>query len=96
MHADSALSGMLRERVYPHSRLKGEANLLIMPNLDAANIAYQLIKMLADALPVGPILIGTAKPGAYPDAVGDRARHRQHDGARGGRGAGLRGMRAIA
>ena len=51
-----------RERVFPHSRLKGEANVLIMPNLDAANIAYQLIKVLADALPVGPILIGAARP----------------------------------
>jgi malate dehydrogenase (oxaloacetate-decarboxylating)(NADP+) len=53
---------MIRERVYPGSRLKGEANVLIMPNLDAANIAFQLAKVLADALPVGPILIGPAKP----------------------------------
>ena len=52
----------IRERVFPHSRLKGEANVLIMPNLDAANIAYQMIKVLADALPVGPILIGAARP----------------------------------
>ena len=44
----------------PHSRLKGEANVLIFPNLDAANVAFQLIKVLADALPVGPILIGPA------------------------------------
>ena len=62
MHGDSALSPMHRERVFPHSRLKGEANVLIMPNLDAANISYQMIKVLADALPVGPILIGAAKP----------------------------------
>ncbi len=80
----------IRERVFPHSRLKGEANVLIMPNLDAANIAYQMIKVLADALPVGPILIGAATPGAHPDAVGHRARRRQHDGGRGGRGAGRR------
>jgi malate dehydrogenase (oxaloacetate-decarboxylating)(NADP+) len=53
---------MIRERVYPGSRLKGEANVLIMPNLDAANIAFQFTKILADALPVGPILIGPAKP----------------------------------
>ena len=46
----------------PGSRLKGEANVLIMPNLDAANIAFQFAKVLADALPVGPILIGAAKP----------------------------------
>jgi malate dehydrogenase (oxaloacetate-decarboxylating)(NADP+) len=62
MHADSALDPGLRERVFPHSRLKGEANVLIMPNLDAANIAYQSIKVLADALAVGPILIGAAYP----------------------------------
>ena len=62
MHGDSALDPAERVRVYPHSRLKGAANLLIMPNLDAANITYQAIKMLADALPVGPILIGAARP----------------------------------
>jgi malate dehydrogenase (oxaloacetate-decarboxylating)(NADP+) len=62
MHGDSALSTAHRERVFPHSRLKGEANVLIMPNLDAANIAYQMTKVLADALPVGPILVGAARP----------------------------------
>ena len=62
MHGDSALSELLRRRVLPHSRLKSDANVLIMPNLDAANIAYQVIKVLADALPVGPILIGPARP----------------------------------
>jgi malate dehydrogenase (oxaloacetate-decarboxylating)(NADP+) len=62
MHGDSALSSADRERVFPHSRLKGEANILIMPNLDAANIAYQMVKVLADALPVGPILMGAARP----------------------------------
>jgi malate dehydrogenase (oxaloacetate-decarboxylating)(NADP+) len=62
MHADSALDPAQRERAYPHSRLKGQANVLIFPNLDAANIAYEAIKVLADALPVGPILIGAACP----------------------------------
>jgi malate dehydrogenase (oxaloacetate-decarboxylating)(NADP+) len=62
MHGDSALDPAHRERVFPHSRLKGEANVLIMPNLDAANIAYQMVKVVADALPVGPILIGAARP----------------------------------
>ncbi|WP_349368431.1 NADP-dependent malic enzyme [Salinarimonas sp.] len=62
MQADTALLQATRDRVLPHSRLTGEANVLIMPNLDAANIAYQLTKVLADALPVGPILIGPAKP----------------------------------
>ena len=62
MHGDSALNPSHRERVLPHSRLKGEANVLIMPNLDAANIAYQMVKVLGDALPVGPILMGSARP----------------------------------
>ena len=62
MHGDAALSPTEREKVFPHSRLKGEANVLIMPNLDAANIAYQMIKVLADALAVGPILVGAARP----------------------------------
>ncbi len=62
MHGDSALSAAEREKVFPHSRLKGEANVLIMPNLDAANIAYQMTKVLADALAVGPILVGAACP----------------------------------
>jgi malate dehydrogenase (oxaloacetate-decarboxylating)(NADP+) len=62
MHADAALDPVMRERACPHSRLKGQANVLIFPNLDAANIAYESIRVLADALPVGPILIGAAKP----------------------------------
>jgi malate dehydrogenase (oxaloacetate-decarboxylating)(NADP+) len=62
MDGESALNPSYRDRVYPHSRLKGEANVLIMPSLDAANIAYELIKVLGDALPVGPILIGAACP----------------------------------
>ncbi|CAH1669912.1 MULTISPECIES: NADP-dependent malic enzyme [unclassified Chelatococcus] len=62
MQADSALSQVIREKVLPTSRLKGAANVLIMPNLDSANIAYQLTKILADALPVGPIILGPAKP----------------------------------
>jgi len=62
MHGDSALTELSRKLVLPHSRLEGSANILIMPNLDAANIAYQMIKILADALPVGPILIGPTRP----------------------------------
>ena len=62
MNGESALVPAFRNRVYPHSRLTGEANVLIMPNIDAANIAYQMIKVVADALPVGPILIGAARP----------------------------------
>ena len=44
MHGDSALSETLRSRVYPHSTLKGEANLLVFPNLDAANITLTTVK----------------------------------------------------
>jgi malate dehydrogenase (oxaloacetate-decarboxylating)(NADP+) len=62
MHADCALDPVQCFRAYPHSRLKGQANVLIFPNLDAANIAYEAIRVLADALPVGPILIGAARP----------------------------------
>ena len=62
MHGDVALDEELRQRIFPNSRLKGSANLLILPNLDAANIAYNLIKAMANGLAVGPILIGPAKP----------------------------------
>ncbi|GLQ18591.1 NADP-dependent malic enzyme [Maritalea porphyrae] len=62
MQGDLALNQMLRERYIPSSDLKGEANLLLFPNLDAANLSMTLIKELNDALSVGPILMGTAKP----------------------------------
>ena len=87
MHGDSALSEILRNRVYPHSNLKGEANLLVFPDLDSANIAMTIAKTMLDALHVGPILLGTDKPAHISDALGDLARHRQHDGA--GRGRSL-------
>ncbi len=62
MQGDTALSEAARKLILPHSKLQGEANILIMPSLDTANVAYQMIKVLADALPVGPILIGPARP----------------------------------
>lgn len=62
MQGDTALSAAARRMVLPHSKLEGEANILIMPTLDTANVAYQMIKSLADALPVGPILVGPARP----------------------------------
>jgi malate dehydrogenase (oxaloacetate-decarboxylating)(NADP+) len=62
MHADAALDPELRATIFPDSKLQGPANLLIMPTLDAANIAYNTIKMLGDGLSVGPILVGAAKP----------------------------------
>ena len=63
MHGDAALSEPLRMASFPNSRLKGEANLLIMPTLDAANIAFNLLKTAAgDGITIGPILLGAAKP----------------------------------
>jgi malate dehydrogenase (oxaloacetate-decarboxylating)(NADP+) len=62
MQADTALSLVARQRVIANSRLRGEANVLIFPNLDAGSTALQLTRVIADALPVGPILIGPAKP----------------------------------
>ena len=62
MQADTALSLVARQRVILNSRLQGEANVLIFPNLDAGSTALQLTRVIADALPVGPILIGPAKP----------------------------------
>ena len=62
MHGDAALSETLRLQIFPNSRLKGEANLLIMPNLDAANIAFNLIKMISgEGATIGPVLLGAAK-----------------------------------
>ncbi|PWB39945.1 MAG: NADP-dependent malic enzyme [Rhodocyclales bacterium] len=63
MHGDAALSEEIRNKVFPDAVLKGEANLLIMPNLDAANIAFNLLKITGgDGITVGPILLGAAKP----------------------------------
>jgi malate dehydrogenase (oxaloacetate-decarboxylating)(NADP+) len=63
MHGDAALSEEIRGRIYPDCKLRGEANLLVMPNLDAANIAFNLIKAVnGDGVTVGPILLGAAKP----------------------------------
>jgi len=63
MHGDAALSEEIRLKVFPDSRLKGQANLLIMPTLDAANIAFNLLKTAAgDGVTIGPILLGAARP----------------------------------
>ncbi|MEO0393247.1 MAG: NADP-dependent malic enzyme [Pseudomonadota bacterium] len=62
MHADIAIQEELRKTVFPNSALSGTANLLVMPNLDAANIAYNIAKCLGDAQPVGPLLLGVNKP----------------------------------
>jgi malate dehydrogenase (oxaloacetate-decarboxylating)(NADP+) len=63
MHADAALSKPLLDRIFPDSRLSAEANLLVMPNLDAANATFNALKIVAgQGISVGPILLGAAKP----------------------------------
>ena len=62
MRLNTALIEEVREKKMQHSPLNGEANLLVMPDLSSANIAYQAIKVFGDSLAVGPILLGTRKP----------------------------------
>ena len=62
MHADSALNEEIRERIFPNSVLKGRANLFVLPNLDAANIAYNLVRVMTDGVAIGPIVMGLSKP----------------------------------
>jgi malate dehydrogenase (oxaloacetate-decarboxylating)(NADP+) len=62
MHADAALSEETRKRVFPNASYRGGANLMVMPNLDSANITYNMVKALGDGLPVGPMLMGLNKP----------------------------------
>ncbi|MDU6287379.1 MAG: phosphate acyltransferase, partial [Acinetobacter sp.] len=63
MHGDAALDENIRQFAFPGSRFKGSANLLIMPNLDAANISFNLLKATSgNNVTIGPILLGAAKP----------------------------------
>ncbi|OWT70350.1 MULTISPECIES: NADP-dependent malic enzyme [unclassified Achromobacter] len=63
MHADAALSAKIRAASYPDSKLKGPANLLVMPNLDTGNITYNMLKMTgSNGIAMGPILLGAARP----------------------------------
>lgn len=62
MHADAALSESIRSQIFPNSKLFGVANLLVMPCIDSANIAFNMAKSLWNALTVGPILMGCPKP----------------------------------
>jgi malate dehydrogenase (oxaloacetate-decarboxylating)(NADP+) len=63
MHGDAALDAKLRNKVMPNSTLKGDANLLVMPNMDSANIAYNLLKTAAgNGIAIGPVLLGCARP----------------------------------
>jgi malate dehydrogenase (oxaloacetate-decarboxylating)(NADP+) len=63
MHGDVALDGAARQALMPHSTLVGDANLLVLPNIDAANISYNLLKTAAGGnIAIGPVLLGSAKP----------------------------------
>ena len=63
MHGDTALDATYRKQLMPHSPLTGEANLLVLPNIDAANISYNLLKTAAGGgIAIGPVLLGAAKP----------------------------------
>ena len=62
MQGNAAIDAELRSRIFPNSRLEGQANILVMPNLDAANIAVNLLTGLGDGLQVGPLLVGAAQP----------------------------------
>lgn len=61
MTASAALSEEVRDLMFPHSELKGQANLLIMPNIDAANITFHMMKSLCDGIAVGPLLLGARR-----------------------------------
>jgi len=62
MQADSALNEEIRARIFPNSLLRGQANVFVFPNLDAANIAYNMVRQLTDGVAIGPILMGVSKP----------------------------------
>ena len=63
MHGDVALDGHMRSEIMPNSTLAGDANLLVFPNIDAANISYNLLKTAAGGnIAIGPVLLGAAKP----------------------------------
>jgi malate dehydrogenase (oxaloacetate-decarboxylating)(NADP+) len=63
MHGDAALSETVREAIFPRSSLRGDANLLLMPTLDAANIAFNLLKEASgEGVTIGPMLLGAGAP----------------------------------
>ena len=62
MQADTAWDEELRHRIFPNTLLKGRANLFVMPNLDAANITYNMVRVMTDGVAIGPILMGLDKP----------------------------------
>jgi malate dehydrogenase (oxaloacetate-decarboxylating)(NADP+) len=62
MHADAALSASIRQDINPNSSFTGQANLFIMPNIDSANIAFNMLKVLGGGISIGPLLLGVARP----------------------------------
>jgi malate dehydrogenase (oxaloacetate-decarboxylating)(NADP+) len=62
MMADTAWDEELRTRIFPNTLLKGRANLFVMPNLDAANITYNMVRVMTDGVAIGPILMGLDQP----------------------------------
>jgi len=62
MQGDTAWDEALRQQMMPGSTLKGRANLFVLPNLDAANIAYNLVRVVTEGVAIGPILMGISKP----------------------------------
>ncbi|MEI7035523.1 NADP-dependent malic enzyme [Fulvimonas yonginensis] len=61
MQADTAWDGVLRQRIFPNTTLHGRANLFVLPNLDAANIVYNMVRVMTDGVAIGPILMGVDK-----------------------------------
>ncbi|MGH8162752.1 MAG: phosphate acyltransferase, partial [Rhodanobacteraceae bacterium] len=62
MQADVALDPALRARVFPNSRLSGRANVFVFPDLESANASFNMTRVMADGVVIGPILMGVAKP----------------------------------
>ena len=62
MQGDTAWDEVLRKRIMPGSTLSGRANLFVLPNLDAANIAYNMVRVVTDGVAIGPILMGISRP----------------------------------
>jgi malate dehydrogenase (oxaloacetate-decarboxylating)(NADP+) len=62
MQGDTAWDELLRQKIMPNSTLKGRANLFVLPNLDAANIAYNMVRVVTEGVAIGPILMGISKP----------------------------------
>ena len=85
MMADTAWDEELRHRIFPNTTLKGRANLYVMPNLDAANITYNMVRVMTDGVAIGPILMGLDQPAHILTPASTAAPRGQHDRDRRGR-----------